>query len=113
MQAVGYDKASALQAVRLPTPEPHAGEVRGRIAFSGVNPADWKNRTRYAGTKLVVPNQDGSGTIDAVGPGVDNARIGQRVWVWEAARQRCGGTAQQCTVVPADHAVPLPRDVDL
>ena len=33
----------------------------------------------------MVPNQDGAGTIVAVGEGVDPGRVGERVWLWEAA----------------------------
>jgi NADPH2:quinone reductase len=57
-----------------------------------------------------VPNQDGSGTIDAVGEGVPEDRIGERVWLWEAAWQRADGTAQEFLVLPARQAVPLPND---
>lgn len=46
--------------------------------------------------------------IDAVGPQVDPARVGQRVWIWEAAWERPWGTAQQYTLVPDRNAVALP-----
>jgi NADPH2:quinone reductase len=56
-----------------------------------------------------VPNQDGSGVVDAVGQGVEAALLGLRVWIWEAAHQRpAGGTAQEYAVVPARHVVLLP-----
>ena len=55
-----------------------------------------------------VPNQDGAGVVEAVGPGVDPARVGERVWLFFAAWQRQWGTAAQYTVIPADQAVPLP-----
>jgi NADPH2:quinone reductase len=56
-----------------------------------------------------VPNQDGSGVVEAVGQGVESALVGLRVWVWEAAHQRPdGGTAQEYAVVPARHVVLLP-----
>jgi NADPH2:quinone reductase len=82
------------------------------VRVSGVNPTDWKARS---GGQLafpeVVPNQDGSGTIDAVGEGVDAARVGERVWLWEAAWQRANGTAQQSVVLPERQAVQLRDDV--
>jgi NADPH2:quinone reductase len=59
----------------------------------------------------VVPNQDGAGTIDAVGAGVDSGRVGERVWLWEAAWQRADGTAQEYVVLPERQAVPLPEGV--
>ena len=55
-----------------------------------------------------MPNQDGSGVIDAVGQGVPSERIGERVWIWEAAWQRADGTAQEYLVLPQQQAVALP-----
>jgi NADPH2:quinone reductase len=96
-----------------PVPEPGPGEVRVTIHRSGVNPTDWKSRRGTApGTPVdpaQVPNQDGSGVVDAVGQGVEAAWIGLRVWIWEAAHQRpAGGTAQDHAVVPVRHVVLLP-----
>jgi NADPH:quinone reductase len=101
-----------LRLIRRPIPEPGPGEVRVRIHLSGVNPTDWKSRqgTPPAVGEPVerVPNQDGAGVIDAVGDRVDPARVGERVWVWEAAWQRDDGTAQQYLTLPSRQAVPLP-----
>lgn len=94
--------------------EPGPGEVRVRVAVSGVNPTDWKSRRGSSpGEALafenVVPNQDGSGTVDAVGDGVDRVRVGDRVWLALAAFERAAsGTAQEFTVLPADRVYPLP-----
>jgi len=92
-----------LRLVERPEPQPDTGEVLVRIAFSGVNPTDWKaRRNPYAGTPQgvdLVPNQDGAGTIVAVGPGVTGRAVGERVWLWESAWRRADGTA---------HAVTLP-----
>ncbi|MFD8097706.1 NADPH:quinone reductase [Streptomyces malaysiensis] len=95
----------------LPTPGP--GEVRVRVAVSGVNPTDWKTRsgtTRPKQFPEVTPHLDGAGTIDAVGEGVDRSRVGQRVWLFMAAAGRPTGTAAEFTVVPAERAVPLPDE---
>jgi NADPH2:quinone reductase len=82
------------------------------VRVSGVNPTDWKARRGSGGGQLafpeVVPNQDGAGTIDAVGDGVDALRVGDRVWLWEAAWQRANGTAQEYVVLPERQAVRLP-----
>jgi NADPH2:quinone reductase len=56
----------------------------------------------------VIPHSDATGIIDAVGTGVDDARIGQRVWVFGAQSYRPFGTAAQLTVVPHAQAVALP-----
>ena len=119
MRAIVYAStggSDVLEVVDRPVPEPGPGEVRVRVVVSGVNHSDWKGR-QYGhrnGTLMfpeVVPHHDGAGVIDAVGTGVDEARVGQRVWVWEAAYQRPHGTAAEYSVVPAHNAVPLPADV--
>jgi NADPH2:quinone reductase len=105
----GGDSGS-LEVTDVDTPEPGPGEVRVAIAVSGVNPTDWK-ALRGAGSPewgFAVPNQDGSGVIDAVGDGVPTSRVGERVWLLMAARERQWGTAAQFSVVPAERAVRLP-----
>jgi NADPH:quinone reductase len=102
--------ADVLNVEEVETPEPGPGEVRVKVAVSGVNPTDWKSRS--AGGDIPagfqVPNQDGAGVIDAVGPGVDPARVGERVWTYLSAWQNPYGTAAEYTVVPAEQAVRLP-----
>jgi NADPH:quinone reductase len=114
MRAVIYSEngpSSVLRLVERPMPEPGPGEVRVAIHISGVNPTDWKSRAAAPlSFPEQVPNQDGAGVIDAVGPGVEADRVGQRVWLWEAAHQRAGGTAAEYLVLPSPHAVALPDD---
>jgi NADPH2:quinone reductase len=111
VRAIFYTQPGGPEVLQLgdrPTPEPGPGEVRVRVAFSGVNPTDWKSRsTAQPGPGGQVPGQDGSGTIDAVGQGVDPVLVGERVWIWEAAYQRPHGTAAEYTVVPARQTVLL------
>ncbi|TFV58341.1 NADPH:quinone reductase [Geodermatophilus sp. DF01-2] len=111
MRAIVYTENGDPDVLRLaerPAPEPGPGEVRVRLASSGVNPTDWKRRrTAEPAPGGQVPNQDGAGTVDAVGEGVDPVLVGERVWVWEAAWQRPHGTAAQYTIVPARHVVLL------
>jgi NADPH2:quinone reductase len=104
----GGDSA-ALQVTDVETPHPGPGEVRVKIAISGVNPTDWKSLRTASEPEwgFAVPNQDGSGVIDAVGDDVPTERIGERVWLLMAARDRQWGTAAQYSVVPAQRAVPL------
>jgi len=119
MRAVVYSETGGPEVLRLverPVPEPGPGEVRVRVAVSGINPTDWKAREgRAPGETLafpeVVPNQDGAGTIDAVGDGVSLDRLGERVWLWEAAWERANGTAQEYVGLPERQAVALPDDV--
>src|SRR3954452_19306676 len=119
MRAAWYERpgraAEVLQVGETADPEPSAGEVRVRLALSGVNPGDTKKRGDWLGNRMpfprVVPHSDGAGVIDAVGEGVDRGRIGRRVWVYGAQSYRPFGTAAQLTVVPADRAVDLPDEV--
>ncbi|MFJ8476370.1 NADPH:quinone reductase [Kitasatospora sp. NPDC094011] len=102
-----------LRYVDRDRPEPGPGEVRVRVAVSGVNPTDWQARSGIGHPKHfpeVTPHLDGAGTIDAVGEGVDQDRVGQRVWLFMAAAGRPTGTAAEFTVVPAEQAVPLPDE---
>jgi NADPH:quinone reductase len=117
MKAITYTETGGPEVLTLSErelPEPGPGEVRVRVAVSGVNPTDWKSRTgtRNAPTGYpeLVPNQDGAGTIDAVGDGVDPGRVGERVWLWEAAWKRANGTAQEYVALPSRQAVALPDD---
>jgi NADPH:quinone reductase len=115
MRAIVYSEngdPSVLTAVDRPPADPGPGEVRVAIHRSGVNPTDWKSRQGQTAGRVVeppqVPGQDGAGVIEAVGTGVDVARVGERVWIWEAAWQRVEGTSQESSLIPAHQAVRLP-----
>jgi NADPH2:quinone reductase len=101
-----------LRVGEMPLAEPVAGEVRVRLRLSGVNPGDIKKRQGWLGSAMayprIVPHSDGAGVIDAVGPGVDTARVGQRVWVYGAQSYRPFGTAAEATAVPQHKAVEMP-----
>lgn len=105
--------SDVLSVEEVDPPDPGPGEVRVRLRVAGVNPTDWKRRSTAAPEHAFqVPGQDGAGDIDAVGEDVDPARIGERVWVWFAARPgRQWGTAAEVTVVPSRQAVRLPDEV--
>ncbi len=116
MKSVIYSRTgdpSVLRLVDRDVAEPGPDEVRVRILVSGVNPTDWKSR-HGAGDGAappfpeVSPNQDGSGLVDALGEGVVDLAVGDRVWVYLAGHQRPTGTAQEYTNVPADRVVRLP-----
>lgn len=107
--------SDVLTVDEIATPGPGVGEVRVRLQVAAVNPTDWKSRAHAAPMDfdVQVPGQDGAGVIEAVGPGVDIGRIGERVWVYHAAFQRQYGTAAQFTVVPARQAVPIPDGIGI
>ena len=118
MRAAYYENTGpardVLQVGELETPEPGPGEVRVRIRASGVNPSDVKSRMggpgRVMAFPLVVPHSDGAGEIDMLGEGVEEARLGERVWTWNAQFGRAFGTAAEYVVLPEAQAVRLPAD---
>ncbi|MCU9848484.1 NADPH:quinone reductase [Defluviimonas sp. WL0024] len=118
MKAVWYEAfgpaAEVLTVGALPDPVPGPGEVLVRLRASGVNPSDVKLRAgARAGAVMawprIVPHSDGAGVIEAVGAGVDSARIGDRVWIWNGGWQRQFGTAAELIALPAEQAVRLPE----
>src|SRR5271165_5131651 len=121
MKAAWYEKQGAARDVlivgEMDNPQPRAGEVRIRVAFSGVNPGDVKKREDAFGVGMpyprVIPHSDGSGTVDAVGEGVSREWIGRRVWCYGAQSYRAFGTAAEYTVVPLQQVARLPEGVPL
>jgi NADPH:quinone reductase len=119
MKAAWYEKQGAARDVlvvgNMDDPQPSAGEVRIRIAFSGVNPGDVKKREDAFGIGMayprVIPHSDGSGTVDAVGEGVPREWIGRRVWCYGAQSYRPFGTAAEFTAIPLKQVVQLPEGV--
>ena len=99
----------------MPDPLPGAGEVRIRIAASGINPGDVKKRQDTFGIGMayprVIPHSDGAGTVDRAGDGVAPEWIGRRVWCYGAQSYRPFGTAAEFTAVPANQVAPLPENV--
>ncbi|MEK9751969.1 MAG: NADPH:quinone reductase [Rhodospirillaceae bacterium] len=115
MRAWCYEKAGTaddvLRSGEREAPEPSKGEVRVRVRRSAVNPTDAKRREngRELGLfSLIIPDNDGSGVIEAVGEGVDAARIGERVWIFGAQAGRPLGTAADYCVLPSRQARHLP-----
>jgi len=103
--------ADVLHVEEIPRPEPGPGQVLVRVYASGINPTDYKARSGAVPRPIdefQIPHHDGAGVLEAVGPGVDPGRVGQRVWLFLAAVGRRWGTAAEWTVVPERQAVPLP-----
>ena len=116
MRAVTYREtgpSSVLQVVERDVPDPGPGEVRVKLARSGVNPTDWKFRSGGMPGGMaydeITPGQDGAGVVDAVGAGVEDLQVGDRVWLVLAQHGRPHGTAAEYTVQPVSRVVPLPE----
>ncbi|NIP75239.1 MAG: zinc-binding dehydrogenase [Xanthomonadales bacterium] len=115
MRAAFYEETGAaadvLRVGEIDDPVPGDGEVLVRVHVHGVNPTDCKRRAGQRGRlpfPRVIPGYDGAGVIEAVGAGVDPSRVGQRVWLWEAAHQKWDGAAAELVRLPASRAMPLP-----
>jgi NADPH:quinone reductase-like Zn-dependent oxidoreductase/glyoxylase-like metal-dependent hydrolase (beta-lactamase superfamily II) len=116
MKAVVYTEngpSSVLEVVERDVPDPGAGEVRVRVVRAGVNPTDWKFRARVPfAYDEIAPGQDGAGVVDAVGEGVVDLAVGDRVWLMLAQHGRPHGTSAEYSVQPAEHAFRLPPGAD-
>jgi NADPH2:quinone reductase len=117
MRAAYYEaQGSARDVLRVgevPTPNAGPGEVRVKLATSGVNPSDFKSRQggRPMLFPQVIPQSDGAGVIDQVGDGVPQSRLGERVWVFNGQWKRPSGTAAEYIALPAALAVKLPDKI--
>jgi NADPH2:quinone reductase len=121
MRAVWYERQGVAKDVltvgEMPTPAPEPGEVRIRIAVSGINPGDIKKRQDAFGYGMsyprVIPHSDGAGQVDQVGDGVSSEWLGRRVWCYGAQSYRPFGTAAEYTVVPLAQVVPMPESMSM
>ncbi len=114
MRAVSQDSPGTpevLKVVETPRPEPGRGEVLVRVHAAGVNPADWKTRSRGrpAGVKPpFILGFDVSGVVEAVGDGVTLFQPGAEVYGMPRFPHPAGAYAEYVTA-PARHFAPRPE----
>jgi NADPH:quinone reductase len=121
MKAAWYEKQGAARDVLvvgdMPDPVPAAGEVRIRIAASGINPGDIKKRENAFNYGMpyprVIPHSDGAGRVDQLGAGVSTEWLGRSVWCYGAQSYRPFGTAAEFACVPLDQVAPLPENASM
>lgn len=121
MRAAWYERQGPAREVlvvgRMPAPMPGPGEVRIRIAVSGINPGDIKKRQDAFGYGMahprVIPHSDGAGHVDRIGDGVSSEWLGRRVWCYGAQSYRPFGTAAEYTVIPLAQVVPMPESMSM
>ncbi|WP_329424654.1 NAD(P)-dependent alcohol dehydrogenase [Streptosporangium sp. NBC_01495] len=110
MRTVEYDRYGSAEelAVRtVPAPEPRAGEVLIRVHGSSINPIDVKIRS--GGMKIMsgrrFPKRTGldfAGEVTALGAGVSDLAVGQRVWGFLGdVAGRAGAAAEYLTAKPS------------
>jgi NADPH:quinone reductase-like Zn-dependent oxidoreductase len=79
-----YGGPEVLAVDEVPTPDPAQGQVRVSVRAAGVNAIDWKRRRGLVAGDRTLSKPEGtgvemSGTIDAVGPGVEGWSPGQDI----------------------------------
>ena len=99
----------ALQWDEVAVGEPGEGQVRLRQHAVGINFIDIYHRTGLypLPNKPAVIGMEGAGTVEAVGPGVSDLKVGDRV----AYAGVLGGYAEE-RLIAADRLVKLPDDID-
>ena len=118
MKAVWYEKLGdakdVLQIGHIDDPSPDSNEVLISVKTSGVNPSDVKTRAGARGElqfSRVIPHSDGAGIIIDVGKNVNPNRVGEKVWIWNAAFGRPNGTCAELIALPEDQAVAMNDNV--
>ncbi len=100
----------ALELLDLPLPNPGPGEVRVRVGYAGLNYVDIYHRTGlYPPGSLPAPiGREGSGRVEACGPGVHSWKEGDRVAFLDVP-----GAYAEAVVVRADRLLAVPPELDL
>ncbi len=109
IRAAEHGGAEVMRLEEVPGREPLQGEALVRVEAAGVNFIDVYHRTGQYPTPLPVPlGLEGAGVVEAVGPGVDLVRVGDRV-AWSGVP----GSYATHVFAPADRVVPVPEGLDL
>jgi NADPH:quinone reductase-like Zn-dependent oxidoreductase len=96
-----------LELTELPDPEPGPGQIRVAVHAAGVNPIDWKVRSGAMGGPLPRKvGQELAGVVDALGEGVEDVAVGDRVFGLAA-----GGGAAAELALASDYAL-IPPSLD-
>lgn len=119
MKAIVFEAfggAENLQLKEVPTPKPAPGEVLIHIAYTAVNPVDWKIRLGLLEKKVphefpIIPGWDASGTIAALGQGVTSFKVGDEVFAYCRKPTVKWGTYAEYVTVPADTVAFKPKNL--
>ena len=118
MQALVLNRYNGpLEFTEMSHPEPKQGEVRVRIAASGLNPLDTKIRAGSAGhAKHPLPlvlGIDMAGVVDAVGRGVSAFKVGDEVYGMTGGVGGIQGSLAQYAAVDADLLAHKPSSLSM
>jgi NADPH:quinone reductase-like Zn-dependent oxidoreductase len=106
-----------LQVVDEPEVDPAPGEVRVRIEAFAVNPLDAMMRSGASPAPVPLPHArlgvEGTGVIDALGPGVTRLRVGDPVILAAIPDAPARGSYAESTTIAADRVIPRPAELDV
>lgn len=107
IHSYGGPEVLAVDEIEVPTPGP--GEARVKVAYAGLNFIDIYQRSgQYKGQTPFISGNEGSGVVDAVGAGVTEVAVGDRVaWAMQL------GAFTEYALVAAWKLVPVPAAVEL
>ncbi|NKY43749.1 zinc-dependent alcohol dehydrogenase family protein [Nocardia cerradoensis] len=118
-RVVVFDETGAPEVLRIadePVGTPGAGEVRLRIEAVGINRLDQMVRTGMSPRPIRLPRArlgvEATGTIDAVGAGVQRWSVGDPVIVTAVPDMDTNGTYAEHLVLPADRIIARPAELD-
>lgn len=118
-RVVVFDETGApdvLHIVDEPVGEPAAGEARIKIEAVGINRLDELMRVGSSPRPARLPHAhlgcEGTGIVDAVGPGVEGLSVGDAVVITAVPSMDTNGTYAEYTVVPASAVIPRPAGLD-
>ncbi len=108
IQVKQFGGPEAMEYVDVAVPEPGNGTIRMHVEAAGVNFIDVYRRSgQYSGSTPFTPGSEAAGTVDAVGPGVTDIQVGDRVATTAAL-----GAYAEYALAPAAMVVTLPAEVD-
>jgi NADPH2:quinone reductase len=112
MKAIRVNETGDSEVLRyeeLPRPEPGPGEVRVKLAASGINYIDvYHRKGQYPGQTPFTLGLEGAGVVEALGAGVSEVSPGDRV-----AYTGQPGSYAEYVCVPVGKLVAVPERVEL
>jgi NADPH:quinone reductase len=117
MKAIVIDRfggSEQLHPAEVGTPEPGAGEVLIKIAYTSINPVDWKIRegmlqSMFPHAFPLILGWDAAGAVHAVGDGVHEFGVGERVYAYCRKPLVQWGTYAEYVTMPAAAVAPMPQ----
>ncbi|WP_028862118.1 NADP-dependent oxidoreductase [Psychromonas aquimarina] len=114
----GYGDADSFELIQLPVPDVKAGEVLIRVAYAGINPADWKYREGLLAQHVNIQfpgvlGNDVSGVVVEVGEGVTRFTPGDKVFAFTNISKGGLGAYAEYTAVDEDRIALVPEEVSL